>query len=233
MGRFVHIFPLSIFRDQLELSDDYRRQVVERILEMEGAAQQSKPTAHSAWLGDTQGHEFLFQKKEFGEMFHQIAAKIREYANALGLDTDLIDFYFQRSWATITRRGEWINEHAHEQSNISFAYYLQKPDASGGISFITYNHPNEMSRGIFTPAKANLGFIKQPSMLTWNTVSMDPAEGEIVIFPSKTLHATSASQSDQPRISISADVSMLLRNSRGHETMMPHFSHWRSFDEWA
>jgi ectoine hydroxylase-related dioxygenase (phytanoyl-CoA dioxygenase family) len=75
-----------------------------------------------------------------------------------------------------------------------------------------------------------MGFISRPSMLTWNSVLIEPVEDDIVVFPSKTLHATAPNQSERPRISISADVTTMLRDSRGHETMMPHFSHWRSFD---
>lgn len=228
MSNFVHIFPLSIYRDSLVLSPTYKQQLVDAILQMEAASAKSNPDR--AWLGDTAGHEFLFQQPEFHELFALIGNKIREYTMQLGMNNDVIDFYFQRAWATVTRRDEEINEHAHNQSNISFAYYLKKPAGSGGINFITYEHPNEISPGVFTPAKAELGFIDRPSMLTWNRVSIDAKEDEIIIFPSKTLHATTPSEADEPRISISADVTTMLRESRGHETMMPHFRNWRSFD---
>jgi uncharacterized protein (TIGR02466 family) len=230
MNRFVHLFPLSVYRDKIELDDPYKRQLVELILGMETAADRSEKLAHSAWLGDTQGFEFLFQRPEFAPLFRQISQKVRDYAAALGLNHRLIDFCYQRAWATVTRRGERISQHAHEQSNISFAYYLRKPPNAGGICFITDQHPNEFSPGIFSPSKESLGFIANPSMLTWNRVNLDPAEDDIVIFPSKTLHATLPNESDEPRISLSADITALLRDSRGHETMMPHFSQWRSFD---
>lgn len=230
MGRFVNVFALSIFRDKLGIDADYRAELVQAILEMERAAAPQHKSATSAWLGDTRGFEFLFQRPEFARLYREIADKVRAYTDALGLDNDLIEFFFQRSWATISRRGERISEHAHEQSNITFAYYLAKPANSGGVSFATYDHPNELARGLFSPKKAELGLIKTPSMHTWNTVQIEPEDDEIVIFPSKTLHATAPNATDQPRISISADISMLLRDSLGHETMMPHFSQWRSFD---
>ncbi len=232
MSQFVHLFPLSVYRDQIVLQDDYKQRLIQRIFEMEasvGETHTAKP-AHSAWLGDTAGFEFLYQLPEFAELFRQIGQKVRDYTTALGVNTELIDFYFQRSWATVTRHAERISEHSHEQSNISFAYYLLKPKHAGGICFVTDDHPNEFSKGIFSPAKEDLGFIEQPSMLTWNRVNMEPAEGDIVIFPSKTVHGTLPNESQQPRISISADITTMLRDSRGHETMMPHFSQWRSFD---
>ena len=231
MSNFIHIFPLSVFRDRIDLEPSYKQELIQSIFEMEDQSTAQKRNSSAAWLGDTSGHEFLFQHERFRELYRQIGVCVKNYTEALGLNNDLIDFYFQRSWATITRRGESINEHCHEQSNISFAYYLLKPPGSGAITFSTYNHPNEFSSGIFTPAKADLGFIKDSSMLTWNNVTLDPKEDEIVIFPSKTLHATTPSECDEPRISISADITTMLRDSRGHETMMPHFSNWRSLDD--
>ncbi|MEX2187199.1 MAG: putative 2OG-Fe(II) oxygenase [Pirellulales bacterium] len=230
MGRFVNVFALSIFRDKIALDADYKAELVRAILDMEQATPPQAKSATTAWLGDTRGFEFLFSRPEFGRLYREIAAKVLAYTEALGIDNELVEFFFQRSWATISRRGERISEHAHEQSNITFAYYLAKPAYSGGVSFNTYDHPNELARGLFSPKKASLGLIKTPSMHTWNTVQIEPDEDEIVIFPSKTLHATAANATDTPRISISADISMLLRDSRGHETMMPHFSNWRSFD---
>jgi uncharacterized protein (TIGR02466 family) len=230
MGRFLSVFALSIFRDKIALDPAYKAELVQAVLDMERAAAPQRKSATAAWLGDTRGYEFLFQQPQFAPLYREIAAKVLAYTEGLGLDNDLVEFFFQRSWATISRRGERIGEHAHEQSNITFAYYLAKPPASGGISFITYDHPNELARGMFSPKKAELGLIKTPGMHTWNTVQIEPEEDEIVIFPSKTLHATAANTTDQPRISISADISLLLRDSRGHETMMPHFSNWRSFD---
>ncbi len=230
MAKLIQVFPLSIYRDQLGMSLAERSALVRLIFEMEQASRPVNKPAHSAWLGDTEGHEFLFQLPPFAELYRRIAAQVRTYTEELGLNHDNIAFYFQRSWATITRRGEKISEHSHEQSNISVAYYLLKPEGSGGIHFRTEHHPNEFSRGIFTPSKAELGFIRRPGVATWNTVCLEPTEDDIVIFPSKTLHFTAPNATDQARISISADVTTMLKDSRGHETMMPHFSNWRTFD---
>ena len=60
---------------------------------------------------------------------------------------------------------------------------------------------------------------------------VEPAEGYIILFPSKSLHGTVPSDSEDARISISSDITTMLRDSYGHETMMPYFSNWRRFDE--
>ena len=54
-------------------------------------------------------------------------------------------------------------------------------------------------------------------------------ESDIVIFPSKTKHATIPNLTKNPRISISGDVTIMLTNSYGHERLMPHFNNWQQF----
>ena len=53
--------------------------------------------------------------------------------------------------------------------------------------------------------------------------------GDIVTFPSKTKHATIPNLTENPRISISGDVTIMLTNSHGHERLMPHFNNWQTF----
>ena len=50
-----------------------------------------------------------------------------------------------------------------------------------------------------------------------------------IIFPSKTPHATVPNKSGSPRISISGDISIMLKDSKGFEHLMPSFSNWTKF----
>ena len=97
MSKFVHIFPLSIYRDRITLRDSYKRELIQLILDMESRAEQADQGSDSAWLGDTRGFEFLFQREEFAEIYRQIAEKVTAYTDALGFNNELIDFYFQIS----------------------------------------------------------------------------------------------------------------------------------------
>ena len=57
----------------------------------------------------------------------------------------------------------------------------------------------------------------------------DLDQDSIIIFPSKTLHATVPNKSNKPRISISGDISIMLKESKGFEHLMPNFSNWKKF----
>ncbi len=228
MSKFIDLFPLSVYRETLGVDPALRKSLAKIILDKESRS----PVAteqESAWLGDTAGHEFLFSEPEFAPLFELIARSVRAYLGDLGLDDQQLQLYFQRAWATVSRQGQRIFEHAHVQSHISFAYYLQKPDDGGGIYFSVASHPNELAPELFTTTKESLGILKLPGDRTMNRKYIETAENEILIFPSKTLHSTAPNMTDQPRVSLSADIVVALKDSRGHETLMPSIDHWRPF----
>jgi hypothetical protein len=56
---------------------------------------------------------------------------------------------------------------------------------------------------------------------------MDLNEGQVVIFPSKTLHQTIQSESDEDRISLVADIAIMLKAHSECEKFMPAFFLWK------
>ena len=54
-------------------------------------------------------------------------------------------------------------------------------------------------------------------------------EDEIVIFPSKTAHSTMRNSSNEDRISISGDISIILKKSNQFEQLLPNPNFWQKF----
>ena len=81
---------------------------------------------NQAWTGDTQGYENLHNNVKFKKLFGEIENHIKKYLELLNIDLEQIDIFFQRAWSTISKGAENISPHAHDQSHISFAYYLKK-----------------------------------------------------------------------------------------------------------
>ena len=227
-GEFLDFFALSVFRTSLKVDAAARKRFVSLLLNLEAADRRPRGE-EQAWLGDVSGSEFLFSDGEFADLFADIGRAVRSYVSQLGLDESQLAFWFQRSWATISHQGERIFEHTHQQSHLSFAYYLKKPTDGGGIYFSVADHPNEFAPGLFTLTKEQLGLIKSPGPRTLNRVYVEPVEDEILVFPSRTLHSTAPNLTDQPRISISGDVVVTLKDSAGHETLMPPVERWKAF----
>ena len=182
-----------------------------------------------AWTGDTKGYEFLFSNTMFKNLSKKISTVIIEYLNLLEINTNNLDIYYQRSWATYTENEQNINFHTHSQSNISFAYYLLKPEKSGGIIFRSNELQNEVAKNIFTNSKLEKSLINKANPYNSDRSMFDLDQDSIIIFPSKTPHATVPNKSGSPRISISGDISIMLKDSKGFEHLMPSFSNWTKF----
>ena len=66
-----------------------------------------------------------------------------------------------------------------------------------------------------------------------NTANLivDIQEGDLLIFPSRTEHATEPHDSAEPRISISADIMVTLKDSTEHEFLLPDPARWRKMGD--
>ena len=222
----LNLFPLTVFQDNISIDEKQRNLLINEITKMQSV--QNDQSSY-AWTGDTQGHEFLFENKLFKDLANKISSSVIKYLQILEINTNLLDIYYQRSWATFTKSEQNINFHTHSQSNISFAYYLLKPKDSGGIIFRSNELQNEIARNIFTSSKLEKSLINKPNAYNSDRSVFDLEQDSIIIFPSKTLHATMPNKSDQVRISISGDITIMLKDSKGFEHLMPNFNNWTKF----
>ena len=224
--KILNLFPLTVVQDSIIIEDKERNILIDEIKNMKFNSNQNNKSQY-AWTGDTKGHEFLFSNDLFNNLASKISKSIIKYLNTLEINTQLLDIYYQRTWATFTENDQNINFHTHSQSNISFAYYLLKPPSSGGIIFRSNELQNEIAKNIFTNSKLEQSLINKPNAYNSDRSLFDLEQDSIIIFPSKTPHATSPNNSGLPRISISGDVTIMLKNSNGFEHLMPNFKNWK------
>ena len=220
-----NIFPLTIVHDKIEINEEERHKLVDNIF----ASQNNSNPNHNpenAWTGDVHGFEFLLSQPDFSNIASLISGKVFEYLKVLSINTETIDLYFQRSWATITDKEQKITFHTHSQSNISFAYYLLKPVNSGGIVFKSNDPANAISKNIFIRDKLDKGLL-ETNPYNANEAMFDTEQDSILIFPSKSSHGTMPNKSGQKRISISGDISLMLKDSKGFEHLMPNYKYWQ------
>ena len=136
----IHLFPLTIYKNRLGLAENERIELINDVYFQEKKSKNMKHKSRSkGWTGDTQGFEFLFLNKKFNKLFNLISKEIREYIKVIGIHSDKIDFYYQRAWATISRKGENIAMHSHNQSHITFAYYLKKTKGERSVTLSSSN----------------------------------------------------------------------------------------------
>ena len=227
----INIFPLTIFCVPIGFPcgggtlAESKLQFIEQILAMRDGSE--PPTSEiAAWTGDVRGHEFLHNDPVFGPLFDAFENTVELYLANMGLDVSQLNLYFTRSWAVVATAGERVNRHAHIQSHLSLAYYLQKPENGGRIAFLHPSPPNEFVPGLFE-TKMNSLFNGPRNETNSNNLIVDVNEGDLVIFPSRTEHATEPHNSTEPRISISSDVVVTLKESNKREFLLPDLKHWK------
>ena len=224
----LNLFPLTIAQDIIVIDEHERTILINEIEKMQSTNKKINKSIY-AWTGDTKGYEFIFSNNIFKNLSKKISTSIIKYLELFEINTDLLDIFYQRSWATYTKNEENINFHTHSQSNISFAYYLLKPNNSGGIIFRSNELQNEIAKNIFTSSKIDKSLINKPNAYNSDKSVFDLEQDAIIIFPSKTPHATMPNKSGKPRISISGDVTIMLKDSKGFEHLMPNFKKWKKF----
>ena len=140
-----------------------------------------------------------------------------------------MNFYYLRSWSTISRNKETIRTHNHKQSHITFAYYLRLPNNSGGLKIHNTAHQNQLIAG-YGGYNFNRNKLIKMNPLNTTAVNLFAEEDRIIIFPSKTEHSTLMGTNEEPRISISADVVLTLNEEiKNTETGMTDITKWKKF----
>ena len=222
--KLMNLFPLTIFKDQLIIPEVNKNELVSFIIESSEKNVILKTSAKS-WTGDVNNEQFLFSNKRFEMFLKEITKKIKKYLETLGINSKNINLYMNRSWGTLSNEGENISSHQHSNSHISFAYYLKKPKNSGDISFQTKDHYNHITPNLFKLRNFELGLFELNTNNA-SITSVETYENDIFIFPSKTLHFTDVSKSKEPRISISGDIFITLKNSDNFENVLTPISKW-------
>ncbi len=224
----INLFPLSIYKSKIDLTNDDKNLMIDEIRSMKKNSKNfSYKDQYFSWTGDTQGYEFLHESKNFKKLFEKIKIKITEYLNLLEVDSNFLNLFIQRSWATISEGKEIVSKHRHFQSHISFAYYLKKNAQDSNFIIFDEGYKNEIIPGIFRSTTAfKKGVIKKQNQLNTTNAIVKVEEDEIVIFPSKTLHSTQPTELNNERISISADIVCISKDSKFLEMTMPPINKW-------
>tara|TARA_B100000029_G_C17494023_1_gene930180 strand:+ start:188 stop:886 length:699 start_codon:yes stop_codon:yes gene_type:complete len=232
MSKIYNFFPLSIYRDKIELPENTKKEMIEEIITMKKTSDKGLKPPQNAWTGDTHGYEYLFKNNKFKFFYEEVEKHVIKYMDHFEIDVSKLDFYFQRSWATLSNSKEYISPHDHSQSNLSFAYYLKKQPGDSQLILVDTSKHNEFIPQLFTSPSINRNKIfKKRTLVNTPRINIETEEDDIIIFPSKTLHGTEKNLNNKDRISISADISIIAKQSKNLEHLTPPISEWKKFNK--
>ena len=112
------------------------------------------------------------------------------------------------------------------QSQISLVYYLKKPKNSGALAFFDDDPPNQFAGNLFSVLMVEHGIVKTQEVFNVKSALLESEEDGVVIFPSKTRHGTQPNETENVRISKSADIVVTLKDRVTVEYLMPSIGEW-------
>ena len=75
----LRIFPLTIYKTKIWLTDQERDLLIKEVYIQESKSKNLQyKNLNTAWTGDTQGHEFLYSNKKFEKRFHFIEKQLEK-----------------------------------------------------------------------------------------------------------------------------------------------------------
>lgn len=223
LSNIVNVFPLSVYINDVPEHASLKERLLPKIESMPAY----DPHSRYAWTGDVKGHGFLHLDEAFQPWLDAMVPHIHRYLELLRLRTEYLDIYFQRSWPTLAKRNQEIGAHNHENCHISLVYYLSMPAHAGGLRLMMANPPNEIVPNLFSTAMAVRPFFHERTPFNSAHVDLDMSEGQVLIFPSKTSHQTVMSEAPEDRITLVADIAVMLNEETESEKFMPAFSLWK------
>ena len=175
------------------------------------------------------GKIFLHLNTNYKCFFDDLKKNIDEYMNHLNIDSGKLNYHVIKTWVGYHKDNETpsINAHYHNESNISFCYYLKTDDTSDKFCMQQQKNRNEVAGGLFEIAEKRnliLGYNKY----NCNYYTITPIEGTVLVFPSNAYHFTQKiAERRGERIVIAGDIRITLREDNpDYHQGSTHPSQW-------
>ena len=148
----------------------------------------------------TKLEEDILSKPELLLLENKIDSEVHKFAKSLQLDLSKHGLKRINSWGNLQRKGNYIAEHRHNNTQFAGVFYLQVPEGSGDIVFTTRNATWITSHW-------------EPSVTGYDDLNsferrFEPEECGLFIFPAHVDHYVTPSLSSEERYSISFNYNL-------------------------
>ena len=199
-----YFFTVPIFYIDVENSKEINRKLIHDILEWK--KEDEKGTERSNNHG-WHSQDDMNLRDEFEDIKNVINDKLNSISLMEQYSSEA-DLVIEGMWANVSPKYAYNSYHFHHNSLWSGVYYVQSPPNSGKILF-----HKEWSRYQGVPKPT---FSSSPPVHThqWDSVSYEPIEGRVILFPSWIGHQvgqnlTDVEGEDGYRISISFNIKQI------------------------
>ena len=190
-----NLFPVPIFHYKLENYQETNQELLNYILEL-----QKKDKTGNTHSNKGGWHSQNFDIVNEGPPINFIN-KIKNYLKHIIVDEFGWKYVPNKQrvvamWAIINKKNSFNVMHNHQNCYLSASYYVRKPENSGDITFFD---PKEAKTYRFPK-------IEKYTEYSTEIVTIEPGEGDLLIFPSYLYHSVSENLSDDNRVVVSFNI---------------------------
>ena len=193
--KIYNLFPVPIFQHKIENYQEINQELLNYILEL-----QKKNKIGNTHSNRGGWHSPNFDLVNEGPPINFIN-KFKDFLKHI-ISSDMGWEYIPNKqrivamWAIINKKNSFNVMHNHQNCYLSASYYVRKPEDSGDITFFD---PKEAKTYRFPK-------IEKYTEYSTETVTIEPGEGDLLIFPSYLYHAVGENLSDDNRVVVSFNI---------------------------
>ena len=190
-----NLFPVPIFHYKLENYQETNQELLNYILEL-----QKKDKTGNTHSNKGGWHSQNFDIVNEGPPINFIN-KIKNYLKHIIVDEFGWKYVPNKQrvvamWAIINKKNSFNVMHNHQNCYLSASYYVRKPEDSGDITFFD---PKEAKTYRFPK-------IEKYTEYSTEIFTIEPGEGDLLIFPSYLYHSVGENLSDDNRVVVSFNI---------------------------
>ena len=221
MNKIHELFPLVVYQGNVDCHEEFKKQHLNSLKDYWFDGYENESPEYS-------GKIFVHHQKQYKSFFDSLKKNINEYMKHLNVDYTKLSYHIVKSWVGFHKEDTpELSPHNHNESNISFVYYLETNETSDKFCVSQSSNRNEVVGGLFeTSNQRNL-------LLGFNRYNCDyytitPTEGTVILFPSDTYHFTQKfTERSGERIVIPGDIRVTLNeNNPNFHQGSTHPSQW-------
>jgi hypothetical protein len=221
MNKVHELFPLVVYQGEVDCHEEFKSKHLESLKQYWFNGYENESPEFS-------GKIFVHLQEQYKSFFDSLKKNIDEYMKHLNVDYTKLDYHIIKSWVGYHKDDTpELKPHYHNESNISFVYYLDTNETSDKFCVNQRHNRNEFMGGLFeTSNQRNLlmGF----NRYNCNYYTITPTEGTVLLFPSNAYHFTQQfTERVGERIVIPGDIRVTLKkeNANYHQGST-HPSQW-------
>ena len=195
----LHIlFPTPVYQNFLEFRPSELKSMIDYVSNLDWA---SDKDIYEGPNGETTKLEAdLLSEPELENLRKKIDEEVYNFAKSLQIDFSKHGLKRINSWGNLQKKGNYIKEHRHNNTQFSGVFYLQTPENSGDIIFTTRN-------------ATWINSYWEPSLTGYDDLNsfekrFSPQQCGIFLFPAHLDHYVTPSHSEEERYSFSFNYNL-------------------------